>query len=118
MEAHEYQHEAKRTERINWDNEHGSDIAILGAIGEVGTLASVIKKHQRDGESYASFNDNFIEELGDIKGKRILHLQCHFGMDTLSLARQGAEVVGVDISDASIATNEYTENMKGASHAN
>lgn len=40
-----------------------------------------------------------IEDLGDIKGKRLLHLQCHFGMDTLSLARQGAEVVGVDISD-------------------
>jgi len=66
MNAYEYQLEAKRTERINWENKHGSDIAILGAIGEVGTLASVIKKHQRDGESYASFNINFIEELGDI----------------------------------------------------
>ena len=43
-----------------------------------------------------------IDELGDIKGKKILHLQCHFGMDTLSLARQGAIVVGVDISDTSI----------------
>jgi len=66
MEAYEYQNQAKRTERINWENEHGSDIAILGAIGEVGTLASVIKKHQRDGDSYASFNDDFIEELGDV----------------------------------------------------
>jgi len=66
MEAFEYQKEAKRTERINWVNSHGPDVAILGAIGEVGTLASVIKKHQRDGEAYASFRDNFIEELGDI----------------------------------------------------
>jgi len=49
-----------------------------------------------------SLNHIEIEELGNIKGKKILHLQCHFGMDTLSLARQGAEVVGVDISDASI----------------
>lgn len=49
-----------------------------------------------------SLNHIEIEELGDIKGKKILHLQCHFGMDTLSLARLGAEVVGVDISDASI----------------
>ncbi len=49
-----------------------------------------------------SLNHIEIEELGDIKGKKILHLQCHFGMDTLSLARQGAEVVGVDISDTSI----------------
>jgi len=49
-----------------------------------------------------SLNHIEIEELGDVKGKKLLHLQCHFGMDTLSLARQGAEVVGVDISDASI----------------
>jgi len=49
-----------------------------------------------------SLKDIEIEELGDIRGKRILHLQCHFGLDTLSLARQGAEVVGVDISDTSI----------------
>jgi SAM-dependent methyltransferase len=49
-----------------------------------------------------SLNNIEIEELGDLKGKKILHLQCHFGMDTLSLARLGAEVVGVDISDTSI----------------
>jgi len=49
-----------------------------------------------------SLNHIEIEELGDIKGKKLLHLQCHFGMDTLSLARQGAEVVGVDMSDTSI----------------
>ncbi len=40
--------------------------------------------------------------LGDVKGKSILHLQCHFGQDTLSLARMGAKVTGVDISDKSI----------------
>ena len=40
--------------------------------------------------------------LGDVKGKRILHLQCHFGQDSLSLARMGASVVGVDLSDAAI----------------
>ncbi|MDE5422488.1 class I SAM-dependent methyltransferase [Ancylomarina sp. DW003] len=50
----------------------------------------------------SSLNHIEIEELGDIKGKRLLHLQCHFGMDSLSLARQGAEVTGVDISDTSI----------------
>lgn len=42
------------------------------------------------------------KELGDIKGKTILHLLCHFGMDSLSLARQGAKVTGVDISEESI----------------
>lgn len=40
--------------------------------------------------------------LGDVRGKSILHLQCHFGQDTLSLAHLGAEVTGVDISDAAI----------------
>jgi SAM-dependent methyltransferase len=41
--------------------------------------------------------------LGDVAGKRLLHLQCHFGMDTLSLARLGARVTGVDFSDAAIS---------------
>ncbi len=42
------------------------------------------------------------KKLVDINGKKILHLQCHFGMDTLSLARMGAEVTGIDISDKAI----------------
>ena len=41
-------------------------------------------------------------EVGDVRGKRLLHLQCHFGQDTLSWARLGAEVVGVDSSEAAI----------------
>ena len=40
--------------------------------------------------------------LGDVRGKRILHLQCHFGQDTLALARMGADVTGVDVSDLAI----------------
>ncbi len=44
------------------------------------------------------------EELGDVAGKSLLHLQCHFGMDTLSWARLGATVTGVDLSDESIRT--------------
>ena len=39
-----------------------------------------------------------IEELGDVQGKSLLHLQCHFGLDTLSWARLGAQVTGVDFS--------------------
>lgn len=45
-----------------------------------------------------------LDLLGDIRGKKILHLQCHFGQDTLSLARLGAEVTGVDFSENSIET--------------
>ena len=47
-------------------------------------------------------NDIELELLGDVKGKKILHLQCHFGLDTLSLARMGAAVTGVDFSDHAI----------------
>ncbi|MEV6280225.1 class I SAM-dependent methyltransferase [Nocardia sp. NPDC051832] len=41
--------------------------------------------------------------LGDIRGLRTVHLQCHIGTDTLSLARLGAEVTGLDFSPASLA---------------
>ncbi len=40
--------------------------------------------------------------LGDVAGKKILHLQCHFGQDTLSLARMGAKATGLDLSDKAI----------------
>jgi ubiquinone/menaquinone biosynthesis C-methylase UbiE len=43
------------------------------------------------------------DELGDVAGKSLLHLQCHFGLDTLSWARLGALVTGVDFSDKAIA---------------
>ena len=42
------------------------------------------------------------EEMGDVSGKSLLHLQCHFGVDTLSWARLGAKVTGVDFSDKAI----------------
>lgn len=40
--------------------------------------------------------------LGDIKGKKVLHLQCHFGQDTIALSRLGAQVTGVDFSEKAI----------------
>jgi len=43
-----------------------------------------------------------LEELSDVTGKSLLHLQCHFGLDTLSWAREGAKVTGVDFSDVAI----------------
>ena len=43
------------------------------------------------------------EEVGDVTGRSMLHLQCHFGLDTLSWARLGATATGVDFSEASIA---------------
>lgn len=54
-------------------------------------------------EGRSSLNKIELDLLGDLKGKKILHLQCHFGQDTLSLARMGAKVTGVDLSDKAIA---------------
>ena len=43
-----------------------------------------------------------IEMIGDVSGHSLLHLQCHFGIDTLSWARLGARVTGADISPSAI----------------
>ena len=54
-----------------------------------------------------------LEALGDVKGRRLLHLQCHFGQDTLSWARLGAKATGVDFSEKAIEAarklNQLTE---------
>jgi SAM-dependent methyltransferase len=42
-------------------------------------------------------------EIGSVDGLHILHLQCHFGRDTLTLAQRGASVVGLDFSPRAIA---------------
>jgi SAM-dependent methyltransferase len=49
-----------------------------------------------------SLNSYELELLGDVGGKDLLHLQCHFGQDTLSLARRGARVTGVDFAGDAI----------------
>lgn len=54
-----------------------------------------------------------LEEVGDVRGKSLLHLQCQFGLDTLSWARRGAIVTGVDIADQSILrASELAEKAK------
>jgi 2-polyprenyl-3-methyl-5-hydroxy-6-metoxy-1,4-benzoquinol methylase len=52
-------------------------------------------------------------ELYPVTGKEIIHLQCHIGTDTLSLALDGARVTGVDFSDKSIEiARELAERLK------
>ena len=59
-----------------------------------------------DNESFlkgkSTLNPIELELLGDVSGKKILHLQCHFGQDSLSLARMGAMITGIDLSDKAI----------------
>ncbi len=51
----------------------------------------------------SSLNEIELAGLPEVKDKALLHLQCHFGLDSLSFARMGAKVTGVDISDQAIA---------------
>ena len=53
-----------------------------------------------DGKS--TLNSIELELLGDIADKKILHLQCHFGQDTMTFSRMGAKATGIDLSDKAI----------------
>jgi SAM-dependent methyltransferase len=57
----------------------------------------------RDGTRTNRLRPYEIEEIGDVRGKDLVHLQCHFGLDTLSWANLGARVTGVDYSPEAIA---------------
>lgn len=50
-----------------------------------------------------SLNPIELNLLPDLNGKTVLHLQCHFGQDTISLSKLGAHVTGVDLSDVAIS---------------
>lgn len=45
-----------------------------------------------------------LAEMGDVTGRTLVHLQCHFGLDTLSWARCGAKVTGLDFSQPAVET--------------
>lgn len=63
-----------------------------------------------------SLNTIELKLLGeDLKGKKILHLQCHFGQDTISMARMGAQTVGVDLADKAI---DYAQKIAEELNAN
>ncbi len=57
--------------------------------------------------------DYELEEIGPVDGLELLHLQCHFGMDTLSWARLGARVTGADFSPPAIALARRTADEIG-----
>ena len=50
-----------------------------------------------------ALNDIERREVGEVAGKSLLHLQCHFGLDTMSWARLGAVATGLDFSDEAVA---------------
>lgn len=66
-------------------------------------------------EGRNSLNAIELDILGDIDGLNVLHLQCHFGQDTMSLSRMGANATGVDLSDVSIANAQSIASDLGLS---
>lgn len=83
--------EWRRLNRANWDER----VAIHTGPGsdyEIGRLRA------------GNYQLHAIEEaeLGPVAGLRLLHLQCHFGLDTLALAQRGAIVTGLDFSAPAI----------------
>lgn len=69
-------------------------------------VKSHLKSKFYDMESFSkgvsSLNEIELQLLGNPSGKSVLHLQCHFGQDTISMSRLGAVAVGVDLSDIAI----------------
>jgi len=78
--------------RRNWDER-----AIIHARD---TTGDYMLDRFRAGED--ALHDIEAAELGDISGKRVLHLQCHIGRDTLCLVRRGAVATGLDFSSAAL----------------
>lgn len=82
--------------RANWNERatlhaarDGSGYGVLRYVGDRDALSDVVRFDQ--------------PLLGDLSGKRAVHLQCHIGTDTLSLARLGARVTGLDFSENAVA---------------
>jgi len=61
-----------------------------------------VESFRAGGHRQIRIKDYEREEVGDVRGSRLLHLQCHFGLETLSWARLGATVTGVDFSGRAI----------------
>jgi SAM-dependent methyltransferase len=83
--------EWRRANRVHWDERAALHLGPRGY--DLSTLRAGCRRLNAIEE----------DELGPVAGKRILHLQCHFGADTLTLAQRGAAgVVGLDFSPAAI----------------
>ena len=93
--------DVRETNRAHWDAlaaVHGQD-AYYDAEALVGG-ADTLSRHEN-------------AAVGDVAGLDVLHLQCHIGFDSISLARRGARVTGVDFSPASLAGGATSPRARG-----
>ena len=86
----DWREEWLETNRANWDERVPIHVA-----GEFYDVEGFRAGHER-------LRPFEIAEVGDVAGKDLVHLQCHFGIDTLSWARRGARVVGLDFSGPAV----------------
>ncbi|MEI7601860.1 MAG: class I SAM-dependent methyltransferase, partial [Aestuariivirga sp.] len=89
--------------RLNWDDR--ADIHIRDEAGGYRIDAFL------QGED--NLHDIEHDEIGDVSGLRIAHLQCHIGIDTLCLARRGASCVGLDFSPRAIVAARMLQEKTG-----
>lgn len=64
-------------------------------------------------KGWCSLKTPELPHLGDLQGKKTLHLQCHFGQDSISLARMGGQVTGVDFSPKAIHASQSLSDEMG-----
>ncbi len=88
MDLSEFQRKAFSTSAIDWNTAKGRQVAILGVLGELGSVASVMKKQIRDGSGYTGAKDDLIEECGDVLWY-LAAIATHYELD-LSRAVAGA----------------------------
>ena len=91
--------------RANWDER----AAIHAASKEYG-----LDRYADDPESISDVVRFDLPLLGDVSGRRGIHLQCHIGTDTISLSRLGARMTGLDFSPASLAVARSLAERAGA----
>jgi len=96
-------------ERVNKNREVWEDWTHL----HLDTESDYQKEIQAFEAGESTLSEIVLEEVGDVQDKALLHLMCHFGLDTLSWAKHGARVTGIDFSSASIAAAKNLASTHG-----
>lgn len=99
MNLADYQRTAFESSRIDWTTARGRQVAVLGVLGELGSLATVLKKRIRDGARYSTFIQEFTEESGDVLWY-IAAIATHYGLDLQEEIRENRKAMPLDGENA------------------
>ena len=97
--------DSSEVNRLNWDERAPAHAASPGYH---------VKRFVEDPEFLSYVVQFDIPRLGDISGLRGIHLQCHIGTDTVSLARLGARMTGLDFSPAALTEARRIAKLAGS----